>query len=234
MPGIRRDLEFPLAEAKQVVLAQDTSNPLVVHLPTLALQLGGDARPTIGGKLQCDPLDRVAEIDVPDSGCDRRIEAVESGAAHARQSRPLLDRQWALTLLFLVDFPAEGGVGFSARHFRSSSICRKQPFKKSISIACWPIFRSSSATAVSSCRRRQAEFGRSSNCRRQACNWFGLTSNSRATRPGKAGLQPLNGRQFEFARKLPSRCGHDSNSPSRIFVSLVSCLKFEDNSSLLS
>ena len=114
----------------RAVLAEDASNPLVVHLPALTLQFGGDARTAVGGELQRDQLDGVAEIDVPNGGDDLGVEAVEGGVADARKRSHLLDRQWALPLLFFVDFPADGGVGICACDFRSSSICRKQAFKK--------------------------------------------------------------------------------------------------------
>jgi len=136
MPGVGGGLELPLAQAEQIVLAQDAPDAFVVYLPALALQLGGDARAAVGGELQGDPLDRVAEIDVLHRGSAFGIEAVEGGAADAGQRGHLLDRQRALPLPFFVDFPAEGGVGISACDFRSSSICRKQPLKKSISTAC--------------------------------------------------------------------------------------------------
>jgi len=40
-------------------------------------------RPARGGEQQGDPVDRVAEVDVPDCRCDLGVEAVEGGAGHA-------------------------------------------------------------------------------------------------------------------------------------------------------
>src|SRR5271170_2454511 len=137
----------------------------MVCLPALALEFGGDAWPSISREAQGDPLNHVAQLGIAHSRRGFQIEAIVRGAAHACQCRQLNRRQRATPFPFLPDFPAEGGLAVSACDLRRSSICRKQPFKKSISMACWPILRSNSATCVSSARRRpspeNAEFGRS-------------------------------------------------------------------------
>jgi hypothetical protein len=69
-------------------------------------------------------------------------------------------------------------------------------FKKSISMACWPTFRSNSATRLSSARflpaplKARSPWSRSS--RRQRCRSLGCTSNARAT---SATLCPLSRRR---------------------------------------
>src|SRR6266853_1055202 len=63
----------------------------------------------------------------------------------------------------------------------------KQPFKKSISKACWPTLRSNSAIRPSAQRcfplPGNALPGPVRNSRRQRCSTFGLTSNARAASP---------------------------------------------------
>src|SRR5262245_7211547 len=97
------------------------------------------------------------------------------------------DRQPPVRLHFLLDFPVDRGLPLSACSIRCSSMRCKHPFKKSISSACWPTLRSSSAIRPSDQRSfplpGKALPGPWRNSRRQRCNTLGLTSNARAASP---------------------------------------------------
>src|SRR6266852_3516924 len=188
--GVGGDDELPPPHAQQVVFPQDPVNPLMVHLPSAPAEFGGDARTAVARHFQRDPLDGIAQVHVRICGLRFRIEAVEAGPAYPAQLRHSLYCHVALGLHFLRDFPTDSGFPVNACSIRCSSMRCKQPFKKSISRACWPILRSSSATRPSSQRRLPPPGktlpGPCRNSRRQRCSTFGLTSNARATSPSEA------------------------------------------------
>ena len=68
--------ELPPPQAKQIVLAHDPTDPLVVHRPAAPLKLRRDPRPAIAGKLQSDPLDLVPQIQVRVLAAPFRLEPV--------------------------------------------------------------------------------------------------------------------------------------------------------------
>ena len=152
------------------------------------------------------------------------VEAVEAGPAHPAQLHHPLDRQSPVRLHFFFDLPVDRGFPVSACSIRCSSMRCKHPFKKSISSACWPTFRSSSATRPSDQRcfplPGNALPGPWRNSRRQRCSTFGFTSNARATSADRYPLfQPPHGGQLELFGELPSRQSHDSILHSMNFES---------------
>src|SRR5215471_5349228 len=184
--GIRGHHELSFPNAQQVILTHDPPHAVRPHLPALPFQFGCDPGPTVAGPLQCSPLDGVTQVHVPiPSSALSLIQPVEAGAAHAAQLHHALYRQSPLRLDFLFDLPADRGFPLSACSIRCSSMRCKQPFKKSISRACWPTFRSNSAICPSDQRcfplPGNALPGPCRNSRRQRCNTFGFTSNARAT-----------------------------------------------------
>jgi hypothetical protein len=77
------------------------------------------------------------------------VTAVETSSAHARQSAHAFNRELG-TAHFLPDLLVESGFPVNACSVRSCSMRCKHGFNKSISNACRPIFRSNSATRLSS------------------------------------------------------------------------------------
>lgn len=131
----RHHHELPPAQTKQVILAHDPVNSLVVHAPSAIAQLARDARPAVTGELDCNPLDLVPQIQVP-IDCFRSVPpAVESGPAHQRQPAQPLQRNGCCQIHFLFEVREDELRISSACSFRCSSTCCKQRRKKSISSA---------------------------------------------------------------------------------------------------
>src|SRR4051794_4787381 len=112
------------------------------------------------------------------------LEPVETGPADPAQFHHALNCQSTVELHFFFDLLVDGGFPVNACSIRCSSTRCKHPFKKSISSACWPILRSSSAILPSDHRcvplPGKAFPGPCRNSRRQRCRTLGLTSNARA------------------------------------------------------
>src|SRR5262249_30520441 len=132
-------------------------------------------------------------------------------------------------LHFFFDLLVEGAPLFSARSRRCSSTCCKARFKKSISMACWPTLRSSSATRLSSARLLPTPLNACSPCscnsRRQRCSSLGFTSNARAT---SAMLCPLSRRRTAVCLNSFVNFLRDfilPVSPFDDFQGLTGCLK---------
>src|SRR3954447_2567697 len=124
-------------------------NPLGVYHPAAPPQFSSDSRPAIARHLERDSLDRVAQFHVAFGRLGLRIETVEASPAHACQSTHVFN--WQLGAAhFLPDLLVDSGFPVNACSIRCSSMRCKHRFKKSISNACWPIFRSNSATRFSS------------------------------------------------------------------------------------
>jgi hypothetical protein len=107
------------------------------------------------------------------------------GPTYLGQPHHPLDRQPTIGHHFFLDLPEDGGFPVNACSIRCSSMRCKQPFKKSISRTCCPIFRSSSGTRPSDQRcfplPGKTLPGPARNSRRHRCRTFGFTSNPRAT-----------------------------------------------------
>src|ERR1700752_3257249 len=146
MPAVGRVRnERLLAQAEQIVLAHEAQHVLVVDLQAMdAPQLSADPPVAIEAVFERDLLDFVAQILFRPLGFTDFAEAIEAGARHAAEQAQMLDREAALRLLrghFFND-----RVDGVARDDRSrASMSRKASRKKSRSICCLPILRSSSA-----------------------------------------------------------------------------------------
>jgi hypothetical protein len=145
------------------------------------------------------------------------IEAVEAGAAQAAQLHHARHRQAPVRLHFFFDFPVDRGFPISACRIRCSSMCCKHPFKKSISSACWPTFRSNSAIPPSDQRGFPLPGntlpGPCRNSRRQRCNTFGFV------RP-----RPWSKKEMTREAAIAVRGGHRLIVTSRRLVRFV-CLQ---------
>src|SRR6185437_845700 len=124
-------------------------NTLGIHYPATAPQLSGDPRPPITRHLERNSLDGVPQLHIVVGGLCPRIKTIETSAAHSCQLAHALDRQ-LVAAHFFPDLLVNCGFPVNACSIRCSSMRCKHRFKKSISSACWPIFRSSSATRFSS------------------------------------------------------------------------------------
>src|SRR5690349_4841295 len=141
--------EFPAPATQQIVFAHDAMNPLGIYLPTAPPQFGGDPWPPVVRHLERDSLYRVPQIHVAFGRLRIRIETVETSATHSCQLAHALNGQF-LAAHFLPDLLVDSGFPVNACSIRCSSMRCKHRFKKSISNACCPIFRSNSATRFSS------------------------------------------------------------------------------------
>lgn len=93
MVGIGRHHELALAKAKQIVLAHDAGNTLMVDRPAATAQLFGNPPPSIGGPFQRDLLDGIAQIHVRVwPGVGVLVEAIIAGPAYPGQLYHPLDR----------------------------------------------------------------------------------------------------------------------------------------------
>jgi hypothetical protein len=237
MIGISRSYrEFPLAQAQQVVLAQDASDAPVADLPSAPAQLRHDPWTAVIGELKGDALDCIPQFHVAVLALAIRVVAIEAGAADLAEFAQALDRHRGPFFDLPLNLPVGCGFPVKACSIRSSSIRCKHPFKKSISRACWPTLRSNCATFVSSQRRfpspGNAFPGPSRNSFRQRCSRFALTSNARAT---SATLAPASNRcnaaiftSFENFLLVPAT----SRSPFADYRLLTVCLKKRCNSKL--
>src|SRR5713101_979740 len=155
-------------------------------------------------------------------------EPIESRPAHRGLLTHRLHRQPRPHLYFFFDLLVEAPPPLSARSRRSSSTCCKALFKKSISIACRPTFRSSSAIRLSSARftpaPRKACAPCSSSSLRQRCRSVALTSNARATSPAD---WPDCNRRIAFSLNSLVNVLRDiiPVSPFDHFCGLTGCLK---------
>src|SRR6185369_11933062 len=185
MVGVGSYHELPLPETQQVVFAQQTTNPLGVHRPALPAQLRRDPGSSIARPLQGDAMDGVTQFHVAvRPRWATLVEAVEPGPADPAQLHHALDVQSPVGLHFFLDLPVDRGFPVSACSIRCSSMRCKHPFKKSISRACWPTFRSNSAIRPSDQRGLPLP-GKtlpapSRNSRRHRCKTLGPTSSARA------------------------------------------------------
>src|SRR5438477_8262309 len=116
-------------------------NPLVVHLPVAAFQLGGDPPPAIRRHLQGDLLNLVPQIHVTVLSFRLLPMTIEASPAHGGGVAHVHNRHGRFPFCFLVDFLEDGAVELRACSIRASSTRCKTLFKKSISSVCWPIFR---------------------------------------------------------------------------------------------
>src|SRR6516225_3150988 len=184
--GIRGDdPELAPTQTQKVVFPHNAPHATMAHFPSPALECLGNSRTTVARKLQRYPLDLVTQIQIAIDRLAVRIESIEGGATDSGEyTHPVHSHRGAFFIVGL-DVPAGRGFPVNACRIRCSSILCKQPFKKSISTACWPTFRSNWATLPSSQRRfprpGKALPGPWRNSLRQRCNRFGLTSNARAT-----------------------------------------------------
>src|SRR6185295_18347342 len=87
-------------------------------------------------------LNRVSQLHPFDALLNRLEKPIVSGSAHLGRLA-----QSGYRLLFFADFLVDGPTPLSASC--CSSKLRNSFFKKSISIACWPTLRSSSASRLS-------------------------------------------------------------------------------------
>jgi hypothetical protein len=106
------------------------------------VQFGRDAPPAVVGRLQRDALDGIAQVDVLVPSGGRGQKAVVTGPAQWGQSAHLCHAHARFPPDLLLDVFVDRGFPFNACNIRCSSMRCKQPFKKSISSVCWPIFRS--------------------------------------------------------------------------------------------
>ena len=146
----------------------------------------GDARPPVAGHSRAFLIASRKSMSGSGPG-SAFVEAVEAGPGNPAQLHHAFDRQSASGLHFFLDLPVDGGFPVNACSIRCSSMRCKHPFKKSISRACWPILRSSSAMRPSAQRcfpwPGNTLPGPWRNSRRQRCSTLGFTSNARATSP---------------------------------------------------
>src|SRR5712692_980664 len=162
MLGVGRNDEFPLCHTQQIVLPHQPLHPLTIDFPAAGFQFLGDPSAPIAGPLQGDLLHLVAQIHVRRRGLDRIQKTVVARAAESGHLAHPNHTQPGPRLPFFFDLPVEGAPLCSARSRRCSSTCCKALFKKSISMACWPTLRSSSATRLSSARFLPAPMNASS------------------------------------------------------------------------
>jgi hypothetical protein len=141
--------ELPAPQAEQIILAHDAMNPLWGSPPSHGAATRRDPWPPIARHLDCDSLHRIPQIHIALGRFRIRIETVETSSAHARQCAHAFNRQ-LVGGHFLPDLLVDSGFPVNACSIRCSSMRCKHLFKKSISNACWPIFRSNSATRFSS------------------------------------------------------------------------------------
>ena len=135
MVGIGGHYELP--DAQQVVLTKQAVHPFRIDHPPIPAQGSRDARPTVAGPFQRNPLDGVAQIHVAIQPLSAAFFiAIEVGAAHAAQFHHPRNRQPPVRLHFFLDFPVDRGFPVSACSIRCSSMRCQHPFKKSISSAC--------------------------------------------------------------------------------------------------
>src|ERR1700736_5466266 len=184
MVGIGGDDELPPAHAQQVVLAHEPVDAFCVHLPAAPAQFLGYPRAPVAGPFQADLLNRVSQIHVAIRVRLGVVETVEAGPGNPAQLYHAFHRQYASSLHFFLDPLVDGGFPVKACSIRCSSMRCKHPFKKSISSACWPTFRSNSAIRPSD-QRGLPWPGNTfpGPCRtppRPRCSTFGFTSNARA------------------------------------------------------
>src|SRR5581483_7142413 len=115
-------------------------------------QFRRDSPASIARPLQGDFLNFIPQIHVQARGLYRIQRAVVATATETRHLAHPNHTQPGSGLHFFLDLLVEGAPLFRARSRRCSSTCCKARFKKSISMDCWPILRSNSATLVSSAR----------------------------------------------------------------------------------
>src|SRR5215467_12723279 len=148
-------------------------------------QFGRNSPAAVGGPIQCDLLDLIAQIHIRRRGFHRIEKAVVAGAAEPGYFAHLEHAHPGACVYFFLDLFVECAPLCRARSRRCSSTCCKARFKKSISIVCRPILRSSSAILVSSARFFPAPLNARSPCscnsRRHRCRSLGCTSSARAT-----------------------------------------------------
>jgi hypothetical protein len=148
--GVGGEKKLSSSQTQQVILPHQPQNAFVIYAPALAQQFGMHTTIAIGRPSERDALDLVAQIHV---GCLRlrsSPETVVSGPTHSRcpaepvHGCPRFDRFPDL-LIELAPPLAMTGRGCSLKR-------RNAFFKKSSSIACCPILRSSSAIRSASSR----------------------------------------------------------------------------------
>jgi hypothetical protein len=152
MCGVRGHHELPLHHAYQIIFAHQSLYPFAIYFPAAGFQLLGHAPAPVGRPFQRHLLHLITQIHLR---CGRRCRIPKTVVARAAESRHLAhphQAQPATHLQFFFDLLVEGAPLFSACSRRCSSTCCKARFKKSISRACWPIFRSNSAIRPSSFR----------------------------------------------------------------------------------
>src|SRR5271165_4560931 len=143
--------EWLLAQAQQIVLAHEAQDVLVIDLQAMeAPEVAADPPIAIEAVLERDLLDFVAQIRFRPLWHSNLAKAIEAGARHAAELAQMLDRGGALRLLRVHFF--NDRVDGVARDDRSrASMSRKASRKKSRSICCLPILRSSSAIRACAC-----------------------------------------------------------------------------------
>src|SRR5215831_15450995 len=156
-----------LDDAQEIVFPHDPLHPLTIDVPLAGLQLRGDSPASIGRPLQGDLLDLIAQVHVRQGRLHRVQKTVVAGAAESGYLAHVKHAHPRPCFYFFFDLLVEAAPVLRARSRRCSSTCCKARFKKSISIACWPTLRSSSATLVSSARFFPAPLKARSPC---SCN----------------------------------------------------------------
>src|SRR6202011_976139 len=115
------------------------------------------------------------------------LKPVEAGPGNPPHLHHPLHRQSPVGLHFFLGLPVNRGFPVNACSIRCSSMRCKHPFKKSISSACWPILRSSSAMRPSAQRclpwPGNTLPGPWRTSRRQRCSTLGFNSSARAPSP---------------------------------------------------
>src|SRR4051812_30706906 len=92
MIGVGGHDEPALAQAKQVVLAQQPLHLLAVYTPAALLQLPRDAAAAVIAELQSDALDLVAQLHVRVCRRGLGLPAIEASTADLSQPAELVER----------------------------------------------------------------------------------------------------------------------------------------------
>ena len=149
MAGVCGEDKLASPHTEQVVNSHQAQHAFVIYCPAAAHQFAMYSTIAVGGPVQCNLLDLIPQVRTVGARGTTSPKAVISGPAHARKLAQSIHAcpRFARFLDLLVDVLAP--LSASGRG-RSLKRC-KTFFKKSISIACWPILRSSSAmSSVSS------------------------------------------------------------------------------------
>src|SRR4051812_37479207 len=140
MIGVGGHDEPALAQAKQVVLAQQPLHLLAVYTPAAIVQLPRDAAAAVIAELQSDALDLVAQLHVWVCRRGLGLPAIEARTPDLGQSAELTGRDGDGQANLLFEVRVDEPRVVNACSVRCSSTCCKHPRKKSILPPAGPPF----------------------------------------------------------------------------------------------